>query len=228
MRGGQRLALRSARLHAYLQFPRQNDDGTRWPKLRHGGVSWASNRVVVVMSDNLFLDSVKFWTNSNFALSSTRMDGGPANLLRELGVQVTAQRLAVMEAVSRRPHATADGVAEEVRGVIGTISRQAVYDALGVLVEKGLIRRIQPARSPALYEDRVSDNHHHLICRICGKTVDVDCAVGHAPCLTPSDARGFEVDEAEVIFWGTCPDCLANEHRVGEDDGSALSGQKNK
>ena len=91
---------------------------------------------------------------------------------------------------------------------IGAISRQAVYDALGMLVEKGLIRRIQPAGSPALYEDRVGDNHHHVICRTCGKTVDVDCAVGETPCLTAADDSGYQIDEAEVIFWGTCPDCF--------------------
>jgi Fe2+ or Zn2+ uptake regulation protein len=132
-----------------------------------------------------------------------------ANLLREHGVQVTAQRLAVLRAVSGRAHCTADGVAQDVRAEIGAISRQAVYDALGMLVEKGLIRRIQPARSPALYEDRVGDNHHHLICRKCGKTVDVDCAVGDTPCLTAAADSGYQIDEAEVIYWGTCPECLA-------------------
>src|SRR5580704_4093331 len=134
----------------------------------------------------------------------------PAKILREHGVQVTAQRLAVLRAVSRRPHCMADDVAEDVRGEIGAISRQAVYDALGILAEKGLIRRIQPAGSPARYEDRVGDNHHHLICRICGKTADVDCAVGKVPCLTPADTAGYRVDEAEVIFWGTCPECLGS------------------
>jgi Fe2+ or Zn2+ uptake regulation protein len=133
----------------------------------------------------------------------------PAKILREHGLQVTAQRLAVLRAVSRRPHCMADDVAEDVRAEIGAISRQAVYDALGVLAEKGLIRRIQPAGSPARYEDRVGDNHHHLICRTCGKTVDVDCAVGDTPCLTAADASGYQIDEAEVIYWGTCPECLA-------------------
>jgi Fe2+ or Zn2+ uptake regulation protein len=137
------------------------------------------------------------------------MFNDPASLLREHGVQVTAQRLAVLRAVSSRPHCTADDVAEDVRAEIGAISRQAVYDALGMLAEKGLIRRIQPAGSPARYEDRVGDNHHHMICRTCGKTVDVDCAVGDAPCLTPADNLGYQIDEAEVIYWGTCPECLA-------------------
>ena len=137
------------------------------------------------------------------------MSDDPAKTLREHGVQVTAQRLAVLRAVSGRPHSTADEVAGCVRAEIGTISRQAVYDALGMLAEMGIIRRIQPAGSPALYEDRVGDNHHHLICRRCGKTVDVDCAVGDTPCLTAADASGYEIDEAEVIYWGTCPKCLA-------------------
>lgn len=140
----------------------------------------------------------------------------PATLLREHGVQVTAQRLAVLRAVSGRPHGTADAIAEDVRADIGAISRQAVYDTLGMLVEKGLVRRIQPARSPALYEDRVGDNHHHIICRTCGKTVDVACAVGEAPCLTPDADSGFQIDEAEVIYWGTCPECLAKEPGAGD------------
>ena len=130
-----------------------------------------------------------------------------ASLLREHGVQVTAQRLAVLRAVSGRPHCTADDVAVDVRAEIGAISRQSVYDALGILSEKRLIRRIQPAGSPALYEDRIGDNHHHVICRTCGKTVDVDCAVGDTPCLTAADDSGYQIDEAEVIYWGTCPEC---------------------
>ena len=137
------------------------------------------------------------------------MSSDPAELLRKQGLQVTAQRMAVLRAVSRRPHLTADDVAAEVRTEIGTISRQAVYDALGILADKGVIRRIQPAGSPARYEDRVGDNHHHLICRMCGKTVDVDCAVGATPCLTAADDSGYRIDEAEVIYWGACPECLA-------------------
>ncbi len=133
----------------------------------------------------------------------------PAELLRLNGIPVTAQRLAVLRAVSERPHATAETIAELVRGKIGTISKQAVYDALGMLSKKGLIRRIQPEGSPALYEDRVADNHHHAICRTCGKTVDVDCAVGKAPCLTAAGNPGFHIDEAEVIYWGTCAECRA-------------------
>jgi len=129
-------------------------------------------------------------------------------LLRRHGIQVTAQRLAVLAAVSGRPHCTADDVASAVRAEIGVISRQAVYDALGVLAEKGLIRRIEPPGSPARYEDRTGDNHHHLICRACGRMVDVDCAVGAAPCLVPANDSGFVIDEAEVIYWGRCPDCI--------------------
>ncbi len=129
------------------------------------------------------------------------------DVLRQHGVQITAQRLAVLAAVSRRPHGTADDITKAVRAEIGVVSRQAVYDALGVLADTGLIRRIQPAGSPARYEDRAGDNHHHLICRLCGRTVDVDCAVGAAPCLTPADDSGYEIDEAEVIYWGRCPEC---------------------
>ncbi len=140
-----------------------------------------------------------------------------ANLLREHDVLVTAQRLAVLRAVAGRPHRTADELAESVRCEIGAISRQAVYDALGMLVEKGLIRRIQPAGSPARYEDRVGDNHHHVICRRCGKTVDVDCAVGEPPCLTAADNSGYQIDEAEVIFWGICPGCLATTRSATSD-----------
>lgn len=128
-------------------------------------------------------------------------------LLRQHGLQVTAQRLAVVRAVAARPHATADALADDIRAAIGSISRQAVYDTLAVLVEKNLIRRIQPAGSSARYEDRVGDNHHHLICRACSVMFDIDCAVGDVPCLTADDDHGFEIDEAEVIYWGRCPSC---------------------
>ena len=130
-------------------------------------------------------------------------------LFRAKGVQATAQRLAVFRAVADRPHCTADAVERAVRDDLGTISRQAVYDALGALSERGLLRRIQPAGSAARYEARVGDNHHHVVCRSCGQTADVDCAVGDVPCLTASDASGFEIDEAEVIYWGRCPTCRA-------------------
>ena len=137
------------------------------------------------------------------------MTSDPADLLRQRGIQVTAQRLAVMRAITRQPHITADAVADAVRAEIGAISLQSVYDALALLVNEGLIRRIQPAGSAARFEDRVGDNHHHLICRICGRVVDVDCAVGAAPCLTAHDDRGYEIDEAEVAYWGRCPECIA-------------------
>ena len=139
--------------------------------------------------------------------SATPLD--PDALLRLHGLQVTAQRLAVLRAASERSHSTADDIDKVVRAEIGAISRQAVYDALAVLTEKGLLRRIQPAGSPARYEDRVGDNHHHIVCRGCGQMGDVDCAVGHAPCLTAADDLGYEIDEAEVIYWGSCPECAA-------------------
>jgi Fur family transcriptional regulator, stress-responsive regulator len=132
-----------------------------------------------------------------------------AALLRRHGVQVTAQRLAVLRAVSARPHSSTTEIDAVVRGEIGAVSRQAVYDALDVLADRGIIRRIQPAGSPTRYEDRVGDNHHHLICRTCGRMVDVDCAVGFAPCLTAADDSGYEIDEAEVVYWGRCADCVA-------------------
>lgn len=137
------------------------------------------------------------------------MHSRDADLLRQHGLQATAQRVAVLRAVSTHPHGTADDVAHVVRSEIGVISRQAVYDALGALADKGLIRRIQPAGSPALYENRVGDNHHHLICRSCGMVADVDCAIGSAPCLTADDTAGYQVDEAEVVYWGLCPGCQA-------------------
>lgn len=152
-----------------------------------------------------------------------KLDAG--KLLREQGVNVTVQRLAVLSAVSERPHATADEVARAVRAEIGAISRQAVYETLGVLTDKGLIRRIQPPGSPARFEGRTGDNHHHLICRPCGRMVDVDCAVGAAPCLTPAHTSGFEIDEAEVIYWGRCPECLARKGPPGTES-PALPGSR--
>ncbi len=131
----------------------------------------------------------------------------PVDQLRERGIQVTAQRLAVLRAVSSRAHVTADEVVDIAQSDIGGISRQAVYDALAILVENDLLRRIRPIGSAARYEDRVNDNHHHLICRQCSRVVDVDCAVGSAPCLTASDDHGYDIDEAEVAYWGVCPAC---------------------
>lgn len=140
------------------------------------------------------------------------MDNQRADQLREHGLQATAQRIAVLQAVADQPHSTADEVATLAEHTLGAISRQAVYDALGALVERGLLRRIQPIGSAARYEDRVDDNHHHLICRSCGRVVDVDCAVGSAPCLTASDDNGYEIDEAEVAYWGLCPACQDHGH----------------
>ena len=152
----------------------------------------------------------------------------PADLLRQRGLQVTAQRLAVLKVVGAAPHITADAVAEAVRAQIGSISLQAVYDALGVLVAEGLLRRIQPSGSAARFEDRVGDNHHHLICRVCGRVVDVDCAVGSAPCLTASDGRGYEIDEAEVAYWGRCPDCVARGAAEPSAPSPARAGKRSR
>jgi Fur family ferric uptake transcriptional regulator len=142
----------------------------------------------------------------------------PAELLRQQGLNVTAQRLAVLRAVASQPHLAVDELAEVVRAEIGTISLRAVYDSVGVLVDAGLLRRIQPAGSPARYEDRVGDNHHHLVCRACGQLVDVECAIGAAPCLDAADDAGYEIDEVEVIYWGRCPDCVAAAVASGADN----------
>lgn len=130
-----------------------------------------------------------------------------ATLLRSHGLSVTPQRLALLQTIGEYPHITADQATAALRKSLGTISRQSVYNTLNVLVEKGLARRIQPIDSPALFEDRVGDNHHHLICRSCGEVADVDCAVGFRPCLEASDDNGFIIDEADVTYWGECPQC---------------------
>jgi Fur family ferric uptake transcriptional regulator len=125
------------------------------------------------------------------------------------GLRVTAQRLAVLRTLrAGRVHLTAEQVVEEARAQLGTVSTQAVYDALSSLCECGLARRIQPARSAALFEARVADNHHHLVCRECGAVSDVDCSIGSAPCLDPSSINGYAIDETEITFWGICPSCL--------------------
>ena len=129
-----------------------------------------------------------------------------AGTLKAAGLQVTAQRLAVYRAVQKTPHALADEICQAVRIELGVISRQAVYDALNAMAEHGLVRRIQPAGSAARYEHRV-DNHHHLVCRECGNLVDIDCAIGKAPCLTAQRDHGYLIDEAEVTYWGLCPNC---------------------
>ncbi|GAA0740338.1 Fur family transcriptional regulator [Dactylosporangium roseum] len=130
------------------------------------------------------------------------------DLLRSRGLRVTRPRLAVLEILESVPgHLDVDQIAAQVRQRLDTVSTQAVYDVLNALSRAGLARRIEPAGSPARYESRVGDNHHHIVCRGCGEIADVDCTVGEAPCLTPSQAHGFELDEAEVTFWGLCPAC---------------------
>jgi Fur family transcriptional regulator, stress-responsive regulator len=128
-------------------------------------------------------------------------------LLRGASLRVTRPRLAVLGAVRRHPHADTDTVIAAVREEIPEVSHQAVYDSLNTLTEAGLVRRIKPANSVARYETRTGDNHHHVVCRTCGEIADVDCATGEAPCLTAIDNHGFAIDEAEVIYWGTCPAC---------------------
>jgi len=131
--------------------------------------------------------------------------------LRRASLRVTKPRVAVVEAVERFPHADTESIIAAVREDLPEVSHQAVYDSLRVLTDLGVLRRIQPAGSVARYETRVGDNHHHLVCRSCGAVVDVDCAVGQAPCLTASQTHGYRLDEAELIYWGTCPTCAQNE-----------------
>jgi Fe2+ or Zn2+ uptake regulation protein len=137
----------------------------------------------------------------------TPADLTPAEELRGVGLRVTAARVALLETVREGDHLGVEAITSGVRDRVGHISIQAVYDALHALTAAGLLRRIEPADSPARFERRVGDNHHHAVCRSCGAVADVDCAVGQAPCLTPSDHHGFAIDEAEVIYWGLCPEC---------------------
>lgn len=140
----------------------------------------------------------------------------PAALLREKSLRVTRPRLAVLSALAEHPHADVDTLAAVARGELGSVSTQAVYDVLRALSEAGLVRRIEPAGSPALFEARVGDNHHHIVCRDCGDIADVACAVGEAPCLTASETHGFVIDEAEVTYWGLCPGCATKRsHNKG-------------
>ncbi|WP_072802889.1 Fur family transcriptional regulator [Rhodococcoides yunnanense] len=147
----------------------------------------------------------------------------PAALLRSVGLRVTTPRVAVLNAVTARPHSDADDVAALVRADVGSVSTQAVYDVLRACVSAGLLRRIEPAGSPALYETRIGDNHHHLVCRSCQTVLDVDCVVGAAPCLDPSDSHGFVVEEAEIVFWGLCQDCLPQPGQGSTAVDSAIS-----
>lgn len=134
-------------------------------------------------------------------------------MLRAAALRVTRPRLAVLAAVHGQPHADTESVIGAVRRELPSVSHQAVYDVLRALTGAGLVRRIQPAGSVARYEARVDDNHHHVVCRSCGTIADVDCAVGHTPCLTASDDHGFTIDEAEVTYWGTCPTCSTTSPR---------------
>jgi Fur family transcriptional regulator, stress-responsive regulator len=130
-----------------------------------------------------------------------------AEELRGAGLRVTAARVALLETVREGDHLGVEAIASGVRARVGYVSLQAVYDALHALTAAGLVRSIEPAGSPARFEGRIGDNHHHVVCRSCGVVADVDCAVGEAPCLTASDDHGFSIDEAEVVYWGLCPAC---------------------
>lgn len=130
-------------------------------------------------------------------------------MLRGADLRVTRPRLAALTAVHDHPHADTSSIVDAVREDLGEVSVQAVYDVLRALTEAGLVRRIEPAGSVARYEARVGDNHHHIICRSCGAIADVDCAAGAAPCLDPSEDHGYAIEEAEVVYWGRCPDCLS-------------------
>lgn len=140
----------------------------------------------------------------------------PSALLKSAGLRVTAPRVIVLRALAARPHAAADAIVAAARAELGAVSTQGVYDVLRVCGDAGIVRRIQPAGSPARYELRVGDDHHHMVCRSCGTVHDVDCTVGEAPCLEPSDRLGFAIDEAEVVFWGACADCRAGGEAEGD------------
>lgn len=131
------------------------------------------------------------------------------DLLRGAALRVTRPRIAVLTAVHEHPHADTESIIGVVRADLGEVSTQAVYDVLRALTSARLVRRIEPSGSVARYESRVGDNHHHVVCRACGSIADVDCAVGYTPCLVASDDHGYAIDEAEVVYWGLCPDCSA-------------------
>jgi Fe2+ or Zn2+ uptake regulation protein len=153
---------------------------------------------------------------------TTMPDAGvPATItmLRESGLRATAARVAVLSEIARQPHAPADEIASAARQRLGAVSMAAVYEVLNTLAAAGLIRRIEPAGSPARYETRIADNHHHIVCRRCNAVADVDCAIGDAPCLTPSNTHGFVVDEAEVTWWGICASC--NDSATSNDSTSS-------
>ncbi|HWM07317.1 MAG TPA: Fur family transcriptional regulator [Actinophytocola sp.] len=139
------------------------------------------------------------------------------SMVRGAALRVTRPRIAVLSAVHDRPHADTDSIIGVVREDLGEVSHQAVYDVLRALTAARLLRRIQPSGSVARYEARIEDNHHHVVCRSCGAIADVDCAVGYTPCLTAEDGSGFEIDEAEVVYWGRCPECVAASSSTAPD-----------
>lgn len=151
--------------------------------------------------------SVHYLTNTRKHCILMLMGRPIIDTLRASGLRVTAPRIAVLDTLTDHPHSTADQVFREVKAKLGTVSKQAVYDVLAICVESGLVRRIRPAGMPALFETRIDDNHHHLVCRSCGHTTDVKCLSDERPCLTPDEAAGYALDEAEVLFWGLCPSC---------------------
>jgi Fe2+ or Zn2+ uptake regulation protein len=152
--------------------------------------------------------------------------GADADRLRSAGLRVTSARLAILEAVRAGNHPGTEEITTAVRDRIGHVSIQGVYEALAALTAAGLISRIEPAGSPARYEDRVGDNHHHIVCRQCGAVADVDCVVGHAPCLEPATRAGYSVDQAEVTFWGLCPACQEPPDRIRENKLTHAQGQE--
>jgi Fur family transcriptional regulator, stress-responsive regulator len=158
---------------------------------------------------------------TNVADAVARRDDGVVRELREAGLRVTMARQVVLNWLTAHPHATADAVAEGVRGEFGALSRQAVYDVLAVCTQAGLLRRIEPASHPARFERRVGDHHHHLVCRGCGRTEDTDCVIGERACLEPVEEHGFALDHAEVIFWGLCPACRASDQPRPSRPGNA-------
>lgn len=173
------------------------------------GDAWAVGAALLVRPVVLLTDSCLSFN----VVRVTAAEPGPrvaADALRSAGLRVTAARVAILETVRAGDHLGAEAVAERTRERVGHVSTQAVYEALNALTETGLIRRIVPAGSPARYEGRIGDNHHHLVCRHCSSVTDVDCAVGNAPCLEPADTAGYLVDEADITFWGICPDCIAH------------------
>ncbi|MDV6014651.1 Fur family transcriptional regulator [Haloechinothrix sp. LS1_15] len=143
--------------------------------------------------------------------------------LRQAGLRVTGPRLAILEWLAEHPHATADEIGNGVRDHLRSVSTQAVYDVLSACSDAGLVRRIEPAGHPARFECRTGDNHHHLVCRGCGRISDVDCIRGNAPCIFPDDTQGYEIDEAELVFWGRCFHC-SNPTAAGAEDTSPISG----